>query len=56
MKVSKFFDTDEMDELPSYEPTRRDQKPVSGKHDLQRRSENGMNRFRKERANKEKNR
>jgi hypothetical protein len=28
---------------------------VSGKHDLQRRAENGINRFRKERSAKERN-
>ena len=56
MPKIRFDELDEMDELPMYEPTRRDQNPVSGKHDLQRRAECGINRFRKERASKERNR
>ena len=43
----------DLDELPSFEPTRRDQSPVSGKHDLQRRAENGINRFRRNLAKDE---
>jgi hypothetical protein len=53
MKVSDFLDDFEDDETPSSEPIRRDNKPVSGRHDLQRRSENAKNRFRKLRNEKE---
>lgn len=49
------IDFDEMDE-PTFVPIRKSQDPVNGKHDLQRRSENGINRFRKERKLKEDNR
>lgn len=37
----------------SFEPIRRNTDPVSGKHDMQRRAENGINRFRKNRQAKE---
>jgi hypothetical protein len=43
-------------EAPSVEPIRRSTEPVNGKHDLQRRAENGINRFRKDRQSKENNR
>jgi hypothetical protein len=46
------LDFEDMDE-PTFEPIRRSQEPVSGKHDLQRRAENGINRFRKARTLKE---
>lgn len=49
------LDFDEVDD-PTFEPMRRSQEPVSGKHDLQRRSENGINRFRKARKAKEESR
>ena len=45
-------DFEDMDE-PTFEPIRRSTEPVSGKHDLQRRAENGINRFRKARVAKE---
>lgn len=48
-------DFEDMDE-PRFEPIRRSTEPVSGRHDLQRRSENGANRFRKERLAKEESR
>lgn len=35
------------EDYSTFEPMRRDMNPVSGKHDLQRRSENGINRHRK---------
>jgi hypothetical protein len=46
------IDFEDMDE-PTFEPIRRSAEPVSGKHDLQRRAENGINRFRKARTLKE---
>lgn len=46
------LDFDDMDE-PTFEPIRRSTEPVSGKHDLQRRAENGINRYRKARQAKE---
>lgn len=46
------LDFEDMDE-PTFEPIRRSAEPVSGKHDLQRRAENGINRFRKARVAKE---
>ena len=48
-------DFDEMDE-PTFEPIRRSQEPVNGKHDFQRRAENGVNRYRKARQAKEQTR
>jgi hypothetical protein len=45
-------DFEDMDE-PTFEPIRRSAEPVNGKHDLQRRAENGINRFRKARVAKE---
>lgn len=45
-------DFEDMDE-PTFEPIRRSTEPVNGKHDLQRRAENGINRFRKARVAKE---
>jgi hypothetical protein len=41
------------DELNNFEPIRRNTDPVSGRHDMQRRAENGGNRYRKERKLKE---
>ncbi len=32
---------------PEFEPMRRDNSPVSGRHDMQRRAEDGINRGRK---------
>jgi hypothetical protein len=49
------LDFDEVDE-PIFEPVRRSTEPVNGKHDLQRRAENGINRFRKARLLKEQTR
>ena len=46
------FDFDDY-EQPMVEPIRRNQDPVNGKHDLQRRAENGINRYRKARQAKE---
>jgi hypothetical protein len=47
------YDYDEMDDLTTFEPIRKSAAPVDGHHDLQRRSENGLNRFRKQRQAKE---
>jgi hypothetical protein len=49
------LDFDEVDK-PIFEPVRRSTEPVNGKHDLQRRAENGINRFRKARLLKEQTR
>lgn len=46
------IDFDDMDE-PTFEPIRRSTEPVNGKHDFQRRAENGVNRYRKARQEKE---
>ena len=46
------LDFEDMDE-PTFEPIRKSAEPVSGKHDLQRRAENGINRYRKARKEKE---
>lgn len=46
------IDFEDMD-APAFEPIRRSTEPVSGKHDLQRRAENGINRYRKARQAKE---
>lgn len=46
------MDFDDID-IPAFEPIRRSSDPVSGKQDMQRRAENGINRFRKARVAKE---
>lgn len=47
------YDYDEDDDFVSFEPIRKSVDPVDGHHDLQRRSENGLNRFRNARKLKE---
>jgi len=46
-------DVDEDEVEPTFEPIRRSSDPVSDRHVNQRRAENGINRFRKNRQLKE---
>ena len=48
MRVQDILDDEYVDDVPLKQSIRPSGKPVNGKHDLQRRSENAINRFRKE--------
>ena len=39
------YDEYEDDDTPTHEKIRKNTEPVNGRHDIQRRSENGKNRF-----------
>lgn len=53
MPKIELYDNYEDEDFTTFEPIRKSADPVDGHHDLQRRSENGLNRFRNARKMKE---